>query len=388
MTHAQNTLPCTSRPTAYFDGPRIITQYWCMELIVEAADAGELAFTALAIDAENTLYATRPLQGEVWRLRDSTGNGLQNEATLLIAGLRLPNALAVADDALYIGGDGIIYRWQNETLTVLVDDLPAGRGFFPAGLLVHDAHLYVGIPAPCDFCEPDDPRQGTVMRFELDGTNPEIIARGLRYPAGLAVRDNRLWITDTARDGLSDTTFFDELNAVDLDSDEAAHFGWPYCIGADNQPDLRGDFDCGSATPPIMLFQSQSTPLALHTYQAPLFRNLQNDLLVVLSGSSDHSIIRGYQLISIDFADDGHMSIDSIVPNFDQQRKGQLVPYQLPGYNGDISRRLNRQGDGVWPHALYGMAVNEAGWIYFSLGGGIIAAITQGDQDPCTFLDC
>lgn len=390
---AQTSPPCPERPTTISDTIWVNIFYWCHEQVIFQPGSHPLSYTALGIGDDGTLYSTRPMQGEVWALHDTTGDGLQDHPTRLLAGLHYPNALAFADGALYIAGDGVLYRWQDETLTTLVDDLPAGYGFLPAGLVVHGGHLYLGIPAPCDACIPDDARAGTVMRFDLDGANGRIVARGLRYPAGLAVRGEALWVTDTARDGLDKASYFDELNALPLaDSGraeaEAPHFGWPFCIGADNQPDLAGAFDCAAATAPVMVLRTYSTPIALATHDGTTFRHLRDNLILGLSGGADYSLTHGHQLLSIEpDGPDGQILTDSMVPMFERVRLGQRVPYEPPGYWGDWGPRLNMNGVGLWPRHLYGIAINAVGWIYYSLGDSI-HLLRPGDHDACDYLPC
>ena len=85
-----------------------------------------------------------------------------------------------------------------------------------SAITVHDNRLYIGLPMPCDFCEGDHPLHGTVVSMALDGTDRQVVARGLRYPAGMTVYHDALWITDTARDGLRGENWLDEINRVSL----------------------------------------------------------------------------------------------------------------------------------------------------------------------------
>ena len=93
--------------------------------------------------------------------------------------------------------------------------------------------------APCDFCVPDDPARGAVLSYALDGSDRQIVATGLRQPADLAFQGADLWVTDSARAGLFDTPDLDELDRVGRHA-VRPNFGFPYCVGRTNTPDLAG----------------------------------------------------------------------------------------------------------------------------------------------------
>ncbi len=215
---------CDERPTVEtvirFDFYR-----WCLESVYQHPDDAELNLTALAFAEDGSLYVARPLHGEVLVMRDSDGDRLPDSPQVVVGGLTLPNALVVHDGQLYIAGGAFIHRYDPaaDALEILVDDLPSGTGFWTGGLAVGpDERLYVSTGAPCDFCEPDDPARGAVLSYRLDGSDRQIVASGLRHPAGLAWHRDRLWVTDSARDDLMDLPWLDELNRVPADG---AHFG-------------------------------------------------------------------------------------------------------------------------------------------------------------------
>lgn len=391
QTTAQD-LPACGERDYLVEYPRVETLLWCMEQAVFVEEGGEMAFTALAFGDDGTLYATRPLSGEVLAIVDSNDDFLVDNPTVIAEGLRLPNGLAFANGELYIIGDGMIYRYADGETTVLVDDLPNGRGFMASGITVHEEHLYVGIPFPCDFCLPDNELHGTVLSFALDGSERQIVAQGLRYPAGLQFYEGTLWVTDTSRDGFHDLQALDELNRIDLDSDAIPHFGFPFCYGQNNSFDSDAEFDCSRATAPTLNLASHSTPLAIIPYESNLLPFITGDLLIVFGGSFDNSIIRGYAVYSIDMLrDDGRIQYEAILPG-DKAIAGDARFF----YEPDIGMRLNhatlvnQRGAGIWPHRVYDVAVSSEGWIYISTGGGQILVLRQSDYDACgnNFRDC
>ncbi|HVU13711.1 MAG TPA: hypothetical protein VHD90_20685, partial [Phototrophicaceae bacterium] len=94
------TLPCGQRSTSRGD-PWIQAGLACLEEPISDPAQGELGFTALAVAPDGTLYAARPLAGEVVAVTDSDGDGLPNQVQVIASGLTFPNGLDYHDGALY-----------------------------------------------------------------------------------------------------------------------------------------------------------------------------------------------------------------------------------------------------------------------------------------------
>jgi len=362
---AESTLEASSLPNcsdrlAYADDPWVDGTRWCQETVIDDPSAGEMAFTALAAAPDGTLYATRPLAGEVLALTDSNGDGLPDSPRVVAEGLTLPNGLAYHDGALYISGGARIDRLTGEHLETLVDDLPAGGGFWTGGLTIGpDNRIYVGTGAPCDDCIPDNPARGAILSFALNGSDQQIVASGLRQPSDVAFVASTLWTVDTARDGLFDTPGLDELDRVT----PGANFGWPFCIGADNHPDLAGAFDCGQVVAPALSLPTQSNPLGLAAYSGDALPSLTGALLMTLGGTHNQVDPRGTALVAVHFDDQGNPSgYEFLIPSdfyFDQ--------FTL--------QQMNFRLSGFWPHRPFDVAVSAEGWVYVSSGGGRILAL-------------
>jgi glucose/arabinose dehydrogenase len=362
MIQAQENLPvCQDRPT-WVDPPWINGQDWCLEQVINDKSAGEWGYTALAAGGLGTLYATRPMTGEVLAIRDTDGDGLPDTQRVAAEGLTLPNGLAYYDGALYISGGTNIYRLHGDRLDILVNNLPWGTGFWTGGLTIGpDERIYVAIGAPCDYCEPDDNDRGSVWSYALDGSDPQKVADGLRQPGDVAFRDGILWTLDTARDGLTEPNL-DELNRVE----NGAHFGWPYCVGAHNQADMAGAFECQNAFAPALNFPTHSNPIGLTVYTSDVFPKIRDHLLVVLSGNENQSTLQGYLLAAVAFNDEGHpTNYRVIIPE-------RAIDPKDPNPAPLTPEEIQYKGSGFWPHHPIDVAVSPEGWIYISLGGGRI----------------
>jgi glucose/arabinose dehydrogenase len=367
LIQAQDKLPkCQDRPT-WIDPPWVNGLEWCLELVLKDDSAGELGYTALAAAPDGTLYATRPNTGEVLVLTDEDGDDLPETPRVVGDDLTLPNGLAFYEGTLYISGAQHIYRMDGDFhVETLVDDLPWGAGFWTGGLTIGpDERIYVAIGATCDYCEQTDTTRSSIWSYALDGSDPRQIASGLRQPGDVAFRDGVLWTLDSARDGL-DAPDLDEINRVT----EGMHFGWPYCFGADNQPDtLVGTFDCTQAAKPMLVMPTHSTPIRLETYNSDALSSIENNLLVVLHGSYNQSDLQGYALAVVQFDDEDQISgYRVIIP------EQVIYPQQLSRYIYPLAE-IQYQESGFWPHRPLDVAVSREGWIYISVGGGQIFAL-------------
>ena len=89
---AQDLPPCFDREH-FRDPPWIDGTRYCLEHIITDPAGEELAFTALAAAPDGTLYAARPLAGEVYAITDTDQDGLPDSALVVADELTLPNGL-------------------------------------------------------------------------------------------------------------------------------------------------------------------------------------------------------------------------------------------------------------------------------------------------------
>lgn len=313
-------------PLPVFDSAR-----YCLSLLVHQPEGGEMAFTALTFDPAGTLYATRPHAGEVWAIRDGT------PPQRLITGLTLPNALTFHEGALYIAGGAHIYRWRDEALTTLVDDLPFSGGLWTGGIAISDGRLIVGASA-------SHHTPGALLSYTLEGDDRRVIAEGLRQVAGLAWHDGSLWLTDIAHPGADGRP--DRLYRLAL---------------ADDAPDLT----------PVIDLPLDSTPSALAYYDPShtALPDLRGKWLIVLNGSHPTVRLTGYAVAALTLSDDGTVA-----------RWEYLLPYlDDRGDNHNANRSAQFGGRGFHPHRPYGIAISPQGWIAISAGGGRVYRLATRD---------
>ena len=364
---------CPDRPTSIQDELYVDNHRWCPESIVHDKTIEALAFTALAVAPDGSLYAARPLSGQVMVIRDTDGDTLPDAMETFAAGLELPNGLAYYEDALYVAGGAHLYRVSLDgEATVLADDLPSGIGFWTGGLAVgDDDRLYVAIGAPCDDCAYDEPDRGVILSMDRDGGDRQILASGFRNPADVAFFRDQLWTLDSAP-YRGQRIAVDELNRVQA----GGWYGFPYCLGAGAVNIAADDIDCAGGIPPALLFGSGANPSALAAYPFNVLPGTADTLIVVLSGEPSQIDIVGYKVIMITFdAADLPLGATVLIPYRHESGRQAYLPYHGDGLYWEKYIHLSELGFGFYPQQPLAVAVSPQGWIYISLTGGRIVAL-------------
>lgn len=357
--NAQDTSPiglpgCGERPGT-ITLPRINYNYYCLETITQTDAGRPFAYTALAFAADGSLYATRPLQGQLIHLSDRDGDGLPESEQVILSGLDKPNSLFMAADGLYIAGGAHIYRYADGDLTTLIDDLPSDTGYWTGGLVAHEERLYVGIGVNCDDCQPTADR-GIILSYALDGSDRQVVATGLHQPAALAVFQGDVWFTDIMP--ADDPQYpHDEINRLVIGAD----YGYPACAD-----------EC---EPPIIPIANGYAPVALLAYEGEAFPNLEGQLLALLAGAERTAQLRGPDLVGFDLESE-RIIAEALFP-YDPTVyvDGPFAINMDTGYINPATNYLNQRGAGFWPQRLYGLAINAQGWMAFSVSDGRLMAL-------------
>ena len=355
-------LYCDDRP-AFMDPPWIDGDRFCAELVYQSPRNEALAFVSLAVGPDGTLYAASPLRGELWAFHDSDDDRLPDRAQRLLSGLLQPAGMDWHDNALFIlSGAGILRLPAGaQHAGLFVADLPLQDGQAGGDLVVGpDGTLYASLTAPCSQCEPGD--GPSILSISPDGGRQDILARGLRLPAGLALRNGELWATDSVgRAYAGQGEALDEINRIQA----GAHYGWPWCSGSLRLPGAPAAGDCEAYRAPALSLPTGSTPLGLTYYSHDALPDLRDTLLVTLHGSRHEIELRGYALAVIRFDAEGRpLAPEVIIP----QQRGRNF-YSISG--------MNYFGKGFWPERPLDLAISPEGWIYVSVTGGRILALRQ-----------
>ena len=371
---------CSLRPRVIQGALFVDNRRWCVESVVDDPQIEPMAFTALETAPDGTLYATRPLTGQIMAIRDTDGNDYPDTMETFAAGLTLPNGLAYHAGALYASGGADIYRISDTGETTrIAADLPSGSGFWTGGLAIgDDDRLYVAVGAPCDNCEFDEADRGAILSMALDGSDRQLVASGFRRPADLAFYRGQLWTLDSsprqAKQGA-----LDELNQVE----RGDWYGFPYCLGSDHINIPSDEIDCAQSIQPRLLFGAGATPSSLAAYPYATLPGTEDTLIVTLGGEPTQINFTGYKAVMIHFDENNQpLGVTLLLPYRYESLKPAFEPYDGNGYFSPHVITLSEQGWGIYPQQPLAVAVNARGWIYISLTGGQIIALRPVHELP------
>ncbi len=336
---------------------------------------GIASITALAIGPDGALYFARPATRQIVRLAPDSNGFIAaavppDHAQVFADNLpEAPNGLTYFDGSWYVSADTTITRLRDsngdgtissDEQQVIVDHLPGGAGDWLGNIHVGpDKRLYVAKGASCDACLESDPRRAALLSFALDGSDPQIVARGLHDSEDFSwLVDGSLALLDNERAALPA-----ELNRIaHVDAVQPVDFGWPRC-DATARPvtGVEGATvaSCAGTLPAEVTFDAGSHPSGVALYSGSAFPDYRNNLLVTLAGSWNAKMTVGYALMRVPIQADGHFGTPV-----------QVVPEPSDNYPtiADASLYLIS----FYPDHPAGIAIDSAGWIYVSVSEGRI----------------
>ncbi len=264
---------------------------------------------SMALSPDGTLFVSTRSRGHVYALRDTNGDFRADQQFTIAQGLKLPNGVAFRNGDLYVAEVNRILRFPNieehlETPPqpeVIFDQFPTERhhgwkyiAFGP------DDKLYVPVGAPCNICEPEDEIFGTITRMNPDGSDMEIVHRGIRNTVGFTwhPETQQLWFTDNGRDWMGDDQPACELNLATTDN---LHFGYPYCHQGDlPDPEFGEKFPCSDFVAPARKLGPHVAPLGLEFYTGEQFpESYRHQLFIAEHGSWNRTQKIGYRIMMV-----------------------------------------------------------------------------------------
>jgi glucose/arabinose dehydrogenase len=260
----------------------------------------------LAVSDSGIVYVGSRKAGKVYALIDDNHDGVAERVVTVAEGLNMPNGVALLNGDLYVGEISRILKFPQidrnygakPAYQVIKSDLPKetwhGEKYIKAG---PDGKLYVPIGAPCNVCDKEDAVYSKIWRMNPDGSNFEMVARGVRNTVGFTwhPQTKALWFTDNGRDEMGDNTPSCELNVAPK---TGLHFGFPYCHGGVvPDPDFAKGRQCEEFEGPVAKLGPHVAPLGLAFYTGTQFPPAyRNSLFVAEHGSWNRSSKIGYQV--------------------------------------------------------------------------------------------
>ncbi len=229
-------------------------------------------------DKGNIFVSTLFVGNKVYAIPEKAKDG-KREAKVIIDKTEQAAGIEFHKGSLYFATHKRIVRYDNaedkldnlgEPSKVLKDDLPGGSDHSWKFLRIHKDKLYYNVGAPCNICDPG--QWAKIFSMNLDGTNVETIASGVRNTVGFDVdpKTNNLWFTDNGRDWLSEEFPNDELNVVTQPGKQ--HFGFPFCHqGNMPDPEFGWGKSCDDYQKPAALLGPHAGSLGLKFYTGKMF---------------------------------------------------------------------------------------------------------------------
>ncbi|MHA7679528.1 PQQ-dependent sugar dehydrogenase [Cupriavidus sp. PET2-C1] len=261
----------------------------------------------MTLSPEGTLFIGTRGEGKVYAIRNPLAPA--PKVKTVATGLTMPVGVAFRDGALYASStsrivrlDDIDARLDNPPKPVVVSDrFPSethhGWKFIAFG---PDGYLYVPVGAPCNICAPDENRYANIMKMKPDGTDLQVVAKGVRNSVGFdwhpATR--QLWFTDNGRDMLGDDVPDDELNRL---TRPGQHFGYPYChAGSVADPEFGKQRACSEFEPPAAKLGAHVAALGMRFYTGTQFpAEYRNSIFIAEHGSWNRTKPVGYRVVRV-----------------------------------------------------------------------------------------
>lgn len=276
------------------------------------ADVKDLGMPrVLAFDKNNILFTTLTGSGKVVVLPDNNKDGIVDEIKVVLTGLNKPHGIVFDNNEVYVAESDKVVKYTYDPILLQFSsgkrilDLPNAGRHFTRTLKINNNKLYVSVGSSCDTCSESDKRRASILVSNLDGSNLENFATGLRNTAFFVFdKDNRIWGNDMGRDFLGDNLPPDELNIIE----EGKNYGWPECYGKSIKDDKFRSWEafnnCNETSPSAYDYPAHSAPLGITFINSGLFdKKDRGNVLASFHGSWNSSKPVGYKIVKLTVLD-------------------------------------------------------------------------------------
>jgi glucose/arabinose dehydrogenase len=239
-----------------------------------------------------------------------------DESAVFLSGLTLPFGMAMTRNYFFVGEPTRVLRYDlvdgkisNPDKPTVIAELPfpPPAHHWTRHLLLNNSgtKLYVTVGSASnvgDGGDPLDPREAAVLKMNLDGSQQEILASGLRNPVQLAWEpfSKKLWVTVNERDELGGKLVPDYIT----DIQKGGFYGWPYAYwGRHEDPRRRGersDLVARSLTPAFSV-GAHTAALGITFTGKKMPAPFAGGALISLHGSWNSSSLVGYKVRFVQF---------------------------------------------------------------------------------------
>ena len=274
----------------------------------------------LALTPDGDVLVTETKQNRIRLLKDTNKDGVADQSTTFADsknGLNIPFGMAFSPGYFFLGNTDEVRRYSYNNQQQLtgtgekIAELPGGgyNQHWTRNVVVSpdNQKLYVSIGSKTNVSQENPPR-ASIQVMNLDGSNQQTFAYGLRNPVGLDFHPEtkELYTTVNERDGLGDDLVPDYFTRIR----SGEFYGWPYSYFTPNNLDPRHVQNGQSVRPdlvkktlkPDVLFQAHSAALGLQFYDGNTFPEpYKKGAFVAFRGSWNRNSGTGYKLVFIPF---------------------------------------------------------------------------------------
>ncbi|GBE92823.1 PQQ-dependent sugar dehydrogenase [Nostoc cycadae] len=275
----------------------------------------------LALTSSGDVLVTETRENRIRLLRDSNGDGVADVSQTFANadnGLNIPFGMTFAGNYFFLGNTDAVLRFsyskgqkQLSGTGEKIADLPGGgynQHWTRNVVAAPDGKkLYVSVGSRSNADEEALPR-ASVQVMNLDGSEQQIFAYGLRNPVGLDFHPvtKELYTTVNERDGIGDDLVPDYFTRIQ----QGEFYGWPYAYLTPNNLDPRQTANGKSKRPdlvartrtPDVLFQAHSAALGVQFYDGKSFpAKYKNGAFVAFRGSWNRDRGTGYKVVFVPF---------------------------------------------------------------------------------------
>ena len=290
-----------------------------IEQFASVDNAREMALGGVH-DGRGVIYVGSFEAGDVYALEFADNKVVAKH--LIAHGLNTPLGVAWHDDTLYVSEVSRVVKYPHideqldhpPAAMVVTDQLPSEThhgGRFLA--ISKDGWLYVPVGMPCNVCKKDDTKYGVLTRMRLDGSDRQLLARGIRNTVGFDFSpvDGSVWFTDNGRDMMGDEIPSDKLNHLTAANQ---HFGFPYCDEGDiADPEFGSEHACSEFIAPVAKLGPHVATLGMRFYTGSMFPpEYRNNVFIAEHGSWNRSKKIGYRVARVSFKPDGSVASNEV----------------------------------------------------------------------------
>ncbi len=267
---------------------------------------------------KKTAGAGTPSANRITLLRDTDGDGVADQRSVLLEGLNSPFGMALVGSDLYVANSDAVLRFPyaagDTRITapgIKVVDLPAGaiNHHWTKNVIAspNGSRLYVTVGSNSNVAERGmavEAERAAIWEVDIKSGAHRVFASGLRNPNGLAWEplSGALWTVVNERDELGSDLVPDYMTSVR----DGGFYGWPYSYFGQHvdkrvtpqQPELVAkaiapDYALGPHTASLGLAHSAGS-----TLPAPF----ANGMFIGQHGSWNRRPHSGYKVIFVPFA--------------------------------------------------------------------------------------